>query len=53
MNTTIKNDNNFTFCFEIFFESLITYGYGKFSLRLIGSAMFGATVKLVTSVRVP
>ena len=29
-----------------------TLGYGKFSLRLIGSAMFGATFNLVTSVGV-
>ena len=29
------------------------YGYGKFSLRLIGSAMFSATFNLVTSVGVP
>ena len=28
-------------------------GYGKFSLRLTGSAMFGATFNLVTSVGVP
>ena len=29
------------------------YGYGKFSLRLIGSAMFVATFNLVTSVGAP
>ena len=31
----------------------IRIDYGKFSLRLIGSAMFGATFKLVKSVGVP
>ena len=29
------------------------YGYGKFSLILIGSVMFGATFNLVTRVGVP
>ena len=31
----------------------MNYGYGKFSLRLIGSAMFGANFNIVTSVGVP
>ena len=32
---------------------LDSYGCGKFPLRLIGCAMFGATFNLVTSVGVP
>ena len=34
-------------------SSRIPYGYGLFSLRLIGSAMFGATFNLVTRVGMP
>ena len=32
---------------------VIGSGYGKFSLRHSGSAMFGATFNLVTNVRLP
>ena len=35
------------------FNAQVFWGYGKFLLRLIESAMFGATFNLVTRVGVP
>ena len=34
-------------------KMFVMFGYGQFSLRLLGFAMFGATFNLVTNVGVP